>query len=216
MKRSFTLYRVTPRFLKGIVKRCKAYINVIYVEDCWRCWSVFFEGGDEFGRDSTHVPNQLGSTLQWLQVEETMWVCAKILCIYGGFLKWWYPQNTSKWSFLVGKPMVVGYHHFRKPSYIYIYIMNIPFLDTASACFVYHCFTYFRAATSHEQSFVWRSKGPTPLIPSSDQGRSSDFRQTPPKLNSEFTPEKSIYGWKIRLSKKGWPTYRDYMSLQKI
>ena len=31
------------------------------------------------------------------------------------FLKWWYPQNTSKWSCLIGKPMVVGYHHFRKP-----------------------------------------------------------------------------------------------------
>ena len=30
-------------------------------------------------------------------------------------LKWWYPQNTPKWSFLVGKPLVVGYHHFRKP-----------------------------------------------------------------------------------------------------
>ena len=26
-----------------------------------------------------------------------------------------YPQNTPKWSFLVGKPMVVGYHYFRKP-----------------------------------------------------------------------------------------------------
>ena len=24
------------------------------------------------------------------------------------------PPNTPKWSFLVGKPMVVGYHHFRK------------------------------------------------------------------------------------------------------
>ena len=37
---------------------------------------------------------------------------------YGCFLKWGgYPQNTSKWSFLVGKPMVVGYHHFRKPPY---------------------------------------------------------------------------------------------------
>ena len=35
--------------------------------------------------------------------------------IHGGFLKWWYPQNTPKWSFLVGKPMVVGYHHSRKP-----------------------------------------------------------------------------------------------------
>ena len=34
---------------------------------------------------------------------------------YRCFLKWWYPQNTPKWSCLVGKPMVVGYHHFRKP-----------------------------------------------------------------------------------------------------
>ena len=37
--------------------------------------------------------------------------------LYGCFLKWWYLQNTPKWSFLVGKPMVVGYHHFRKPPY---------------------------------------------------------------------------------------------------
>lgn len=33
---------------------------------------------------------------------------------YGCFLKWW----TLKWSFLVGKPMVVGETlHFRKPPY---------------------------------------------------------------------------------------------------
>ena len=37
--------------------------------------------------------------------------------VYGGCLKWWYPQNTPKWSFWVGKPMVVGYHHFRKQPY---------------------------------------------------------------------------------------------------
>ena len=37
--------------------------------------------------------------------------------IYGWFLKWWYPQNTPKLSFLLGKPMFVGYHHFRKPPY---------------------------------------------------------------------------------------------------
>ena len=37
---------------------------------------------------------------------------------YGCFLKWWYPQNTPKWSFLAGEPMVDGYHHFRKhPDY---------------------------------------------------------------------------------------------------
>ena len=37
---------------------------------------------------------------------------------YRCFLKWWYPQNTPKWSCLVGKPMVVGYHHFLKPPYM--------------------------------------------------------------------------------------------------
>ena len=41
-----------------------------------------------------------------------------LLTTYGCFLKWWYPQNTLKWSCLIGKPMVVGYHHFRKPPYI--------------------------------------------------------------------------------------------------
>ena len=36
--------------------------------------------------------------------------------VYGCFLKWWYHRNTTNWSFLVGKPMVVGEtHHFRKP-----------------------------------------------------------------------------------------------------
>ena len=34
--------------------------------------------------------------------------------LYGCFPKWWwYPQNTPKWSFLVGKPTVVGYDHLR-------------------------------------------------------------------------------------------------------
>ena len=42
--------------------------------------------------------------------------CPNIQKHMGGcFLKWWYPKNTPKWSVLVGKPMVVGYHHFRKP-----------------------------------------------------------------------------------------------------
>jgi len=44
--------------------------------------------------------------------------CEKSFLVFTGcFLKWWYPQNTPKLSFLVGKPMVVGYHHFRKPPY---------------------------------------------------------------------------------------------------
>ena len=49
----------------------------------------------------------------------TFWLfnLSKLFWGYGCFLKWWYPQNTPKGSFLVGKPMVVGYHHFRKPPY---------------------------------------------------------------------------------------------------
>ena len=42
--------------------------------------------------------------------------------LYGCFLKWWYPQNTSKWSFFVGKRMVVGYHHFWKPPYSHNFV----------------------------------------------------------------------------------------------
>ena len=45
------------------------------------------------------------------------WSLFDNLDVFGCFLKWWYPQNTPKWSFLVGKPMVVGYHHFRKPPF---------------------------------------------------------------------------------------------------
>ena len=28
--------------------------------------------------------------------------------LFGCFLKWWYTQNTPKWSFLVGKPWLLG------------------------------------------------------------------------------------------------------------
>ena len=34
-------------------------------------------------------------------------------CTSGYFLKWWFPHFTPQKD-LVGKPMVVGYHHFRK------------------------------------------------------------------------------------------------------
>ena len=54
--------------------------------------------------------------VKWIQPDHTQ---PSHRSIYGCFLKWWYPQNTPKWSFLVGKPVVVGEtHHFRKPPYI--------------------------------------------------------------------------------------------------
>ena len=52
--------------------------------------------------------------------------------IYGGFLKWWYPTTmvfpTKNDHFGV----FWGYHHFRKPPYIYIYALGCyPNLDFA-------------------------------------------------------------------------------------
>ena len=35
------------------------------------------------------------------------------------------PAKHPKMMILVGKPMVVGYHHFRKPPYMYIDIAQV-------------------------------------------------------------------------------------------
>ena len=68
-----------------------------------------------------HIPAQKcgGKRKVWLGTS----VKSPFYSIYGGFLKCWYPQNTPKWSFLVGKPMVVGYHHFRKHPYVCLVVL---------------------------------------------------------------------------------------------
>ena len=68
-----------------------------------------------FGGDDDLDPNEIGISRNFLAKRAT----SKNLSTewYGCFLKWWYPQNTPKWSFLVGKPMVVEYHHLRNPPY---------------------------------------------------------------------------------------------------
>ena len=49
-------------------------------------------------------------------------------CPFGCFLKWWYPpiSHPKCWSFLVGKPMVVGYRHFRKPPFMFDHFLAPP------------------------------------------------------------------------------------------
>ena len=54
---------------------------------------------------------------------------------HGCSLKWWYPQNTLKWSFLVGKPMVVGYHHFRNPPHGWFHACFFLFFFWKVSCF---------------------------------------------------------------------------------
>ena len=80
------------------------------------------------GRYGNHWPQGLSSLtaktrfFSWGDMYSNT-ICSIIIhyiYVYGCFLKWWYPQNTPKWSFLVGKPMVVGYPHLRKPPYVVV------------------------------------------------------------------------------------------------
>ena len=74
----------------------------------------------------------------------------------GCFLKWWYPQNNPKWSFLVGKPVVVGYHHFRKHPSSRVQLGTLWSCRSAreSICNQFffpkqHCFSHFSKAVSN-------------------------------------------------------------------
>ena len=91
-----------------------------FAQPVWRSW--------RFGGFVFCIPQKL-----WLmcQLCWKFWIfCFRkrrsviVYSLCGGFLKWWYPQNTPKWAFLVGKPMVVGYHHFRKPPYGTVYHLS--------------------------------------------------------------------------------------------
>ena len=73
---------------------------------CIPSWNVWFS--------TKQIPGK-----EILKTQDSRGVFSRgfLLQIYGCFLKWWYPQNTPKWSFLVGRPILVGYHDFRKPPY---------------------------------------------------------------------------------------------------
>ena len=90
----FTSHSISAKFCQGTMDASKKGLAV--------------SGGDK--PSSPRKPHR-----NWMVPSHiTHWL---IWVPYGCFLKWWYLQNTPKWSFLVGKPMVVGYHHFRKDRY---------------------------------------------------------------------------------------------------
>ena len=69
------------------------------------------------------------------------------------------PQ-TQKWSFLVGKPMVVGYHHFRKHPYI-LYILYISLHRIfALAIVLFHRPRSFKSLEGHGSSMAFGSNHP--------------------------------------------------------
>ena len=72
-------------------------------------------------------PNVYGGSPQiYLLVLEAIVTIHITPYIYGRFLEWWIPQNHGCFNTKVTKDgliwMIWGYHHFRKPPYIYIYI----------------------------------------------------------------------------------------------
>ena len=92
--------------------------RLLSIRTCWLC---------VFGTDcDTHTHKFLENTANSKTWTDSCRIEKRHHSPYGCFLKWWYPQNTPKWSFLVGKPMVVGYHHFRKPPYIQTFCDVVP------------------------------------------------------------------------------------------
>ena len=94
----------------------------------WICWAVGrwsspkvneITDAESYASSALLLFKELGTTGVFQNGFTGVHGCHVVfLCGYEGVLKWCYPQNTPKWSFLVGKPMVVGYHHFRKQPYM--------------------------------------------------------------------------------------------------
>ena len=76
------------------------------------------------GNTSSHCSHVPASYVSLPECNRSIWgfKISTASWIYGCFLTWWYPQNTSKWSFLVGKPMgllgkpiILGNPHIGQP-----------------------------------------------------------------------------------------------------
>ena len=114
-----------------IINICIIYhILYVYVYD-YTSYTTYFFTAQSMIRACIYlhacIPRKLNHQLNWFVVVYTFPSKARAASCFPEFLKhlhgiWVFPYvvvpaNTPKWSFLVGKPMVVGYHHFRKPPY---------------------------------------------------------------------------------------------------
>ena len=79
-------------------------------------------------------PNVYGGSPQiYLLVLEAIVTIHITPYIYGRFLEWWIPQNHGCFNTKVTKDgliwMIWGYHHFRKPPYIYKHPKSLQLLE---------------------------------------------------------------------------------------
>ena len=104
-------------------KHNKFFVWTTYSKAWWRNvpiqkrmeWHRWFRVRALQGHSSTLLWNPPRSTYQRyfckclsLVITWDKYLCNLQWAIYVDFLKWWYPQNTPKWSFLVGKPWLLG------------------------------------------------------------------------------------------------------------
>ena len=86
--------------------------HILYEIEVYHCISMYILQNKH---DKQKSPSISGLSMFYLADIQTHLHKNFIWFICGCLLKWWYPKNTPRWSFLVGKPMVVGYQHFRTP-----------------------------------------------------------------------------------------------------
>ena len=90
-------------------------------------------GGDRATKHKPTTISQLDMSrlkLQYLvSCKQRQWQKLKLEIGWNGcFLKWWYPQNTPKWSFLVGKPWLLGTTIFGNTQMAFILSRTTPMM----------------------------------------------------------------------------------------
>ena len=112
-----------PGFLWTPFLVCFGWVRVsVGFKDYCGGWLCFYISLGFIGMVTVPWQNQLQNDSETRQAGEER--CIFEASLHGCFRKWWYPPNTPKWSFLVGKPMVVGYHHLRKPPHVEMELFN--------------------------------------------------------------------------------------------
>ena len=114
----------TPRHQATAITTPRLEAKVAIAGSCKRWSNAFRRFAQLEGWNMCFIRLILGWwSKPWMENIELTWrTCSSFVCIYGCFLKWWYPTTMGfsywKWSFGV----FWGYHHLRKHPYKYVTI----------------------------------------------------------------------------------------------
>ena len=91
----FSLYKLSSKIKTPLLPTCEVCHWAMIKNLCW-----LVRGGEKT-TNYNHI----------YIYSHTSWAPSRVITrsySFGCFFKWWYPQNTPKWSFLVGKPWLLG------------------------------------------------------------------------------------------------------------